>query len=844
MHNSLVMAGFALASLLALPLTATAQNKSAQILLGYPASEMVAQLVPQNSTTGTDDNGLSFRRLEKGGKLTFELPCDPDAQNYLTVRMSGSETNSGYLYVVQGDGGKDILNPPKPELAMGELDGDSSSPPFPGRYYYDTYPIPTALTQGKTSVRLSIESRGAWGFYGDNSQHEQTEPSKAIYLIALQNQPYFSELGDDKLGRMPPPGSPIASPDGLSAYNHVKRETVKALDTLLSWQLYGDSFQKARAFSPKFSPMLEGAIVSGQNMTNATTDGRFQGRAGWTEDQWLASFTKPAINEQNWCPMFGVEALGNAYVYPWSGRYYRSPETLSRMFKALDFWCLAQDRMGAFAVIEDNGHPRQWQWIGAKTDHSGTREEGYNWDLQANGVPSLAKGFLTVYNDIARRNNPAEMKRLAAYLDEKVDNDNTGKKLNTRRQALAQLYARSRDFFATKGGKDYFDPTIRNITPSQGFNVECIYVLNRALQLLQDSTKTSTADKTIATQFQAWPTSTATDRLPQMIFDRLGEMADGDKWFSETGGLSLEGSASSGGFDGNYGLGMQGGMDNLARVTEGDTLVHGKIVAKFQALLNAYSHFYRRDILDGHPVLAVETISVARNIFNNVRPSYTIQPYAVLKLNNPAALRRAHLYIADGQPFGAKADAGFFYYNLLELQQLCNVYPSLETKLAAQTHPLRLPMEDGAPDFVWSDIDAQAVVLKHGTDRLWLAFNWRRPRWETNDITRIHQIDPMVRRVVNVKGSHLGEVELIPASAKNPVGLAPNGQYYDHRAFEILNQVRFGNYLIAQNVSKTRIFPLNAPGVKRVRDLATKKTYTAFPIMVKPRTAIVLEILN
>ena len=279
------------------------------------------------------------------------------------------------------------------EAAMGALDGDSDSPPFLDRYYYDTYIIPTALTQGKTRVGLTIESRGGWGFYGDNSQHPQTEPSKAIYLAAVQNQPFYAQSDDDKIGQMPPPGAPISSPHGLSAYAHLKSETQKALDTLLSWQLYGDSFQKARAFSPNFSPMLEGAFVTGQNMTTATTDGRFAGREGWTEDQWLASFTKAAINEQNWCPMFGVEALGNAYAYPWSGRYYHSPEALDRMFKALDFWCLVQDDMGAFAVIEDHGHPRQWQWIGAKTDHSGTRGEGYNWTCRPTACRRSPKAF-------------------------------------------------------------------------------------------------------------------------------------------------------------------------------------------------------------------------------------------------------------------------------------------------------------------------------------------------------------------------------------------------------------------------------------------------------------------
>ena len=814
-------------------------TQPAVMILGDATSEG-AHLDAQGYTIGTDANGQSFRRLEKGGTLSFELPCDPQAQNYFSIRLSGSETNSGYLYVVEGDGGKDVLSPTEPESALGALDFSSENAPFLGRYYYDTYLLPKALTTGKTSVKLTVQSRGSFNFYGGHVQNEQSEPSKAIYLVGVSNQPYFSQPGEEKLGQVPPKATPITSKNGETAYGHLQGETLKALDTLLSWQLYGNSFAKARAAFPTFSPMLEGAVVTDQDLRSATTDGRWKGREGWTQDQWLASFTKPAINEQNWCPMFGVEALGNAYVYPWSGKYHRNPETLDRMFKALDFWCLAQDKTGAFAVIEDQGHPRQWQWIGAKTDQSGERGEGYNWDLQANGVPSLAKGFLTVCNDISSRNDAGEKARLAAYLDELVDNDNRGAKDLSRRQALAQLYARSRDFFATKGGKDYFDPTIRNPTPSQGFNVECIYVLNRALQLLGESTQVSKVDKTINAQFAAWPTSKASDRLPTMIFDRLGEMADGDRWFSGDG-LSLEGGASSGGFDGNYGVGMQNGLDNLARVTQGDALVHGAIVQKLSALVNAYSHFYRRDIANGHPVLAVETLAVARNIYNTVRPSYGVHPFAALEFGNPAALRKAQLYIEDGQPFEATSGGGFFYYKLLDLQAMCNSYAAIEAKLAAQKTPVLLPMEDGAPDFVWSDIDAQAIVVKNGADRLWLAFNWRRPRWETNDITRIHQITPTVRRIVTLQGAHKGEVELIPASAKNPVGLSPNGQYYDHRAFEILNQARFGQYIFAQNVSKTRSFSLDVPGVKRARDLATKAAVT-LPLVVKPRTSVVLEV--
>ena len=390
----------ALLALLCFAAAASAQNLPRVIHFGAETSESGAKLAAEHSTTGTDANGLTYRRLTKDGKLTFALACDPTRQNYLTIRVNGDEKNSGYLFLVQPDGAKDALNPVGPASEWGELDGSSDNAPFAGRYYYDTYIIPEPLTQGRNVVRLTIESRGYFGFYGDNRHHEQTAPSKGIYLAAVHTDTFYTEPGEDKLGHAPLPGKPIPAKNGLASYDYLKMESRNALATLIGWQIYGDNFTQARTSYTQFSPMLAGAIVTGQDMTHAATDGRWKDRADWTEDQWLKSFTGAAINNQNWCPMMGVEALANAYVYDWSGAYYHNRETLDRMFKALDFWCLAQDRVGAFAVIEDNGHPRQWAWIGAKTDHSGARDEGYNWDLQANGVPSLAKGFITVYNDI------------------------------------------------------------------------------------------------------------------------------------------------------------------------------------------------------------------------------------------------------------------------------------------------------------------------------------------------------------------------------------------------------------------------------------------------------------
>jgi hypothetical protein len=293
---------------------------------------------------------------------------------------------------------------------------------------------------------------------------------------------------------------------------------------------------------------------------------------------------------------------------------------------------------------------------------------------------------------------------------------------------------------------------------------------------------------------------------------------------------------------------MQGGLDNFARLTEGDPLIHAMVVDKLKGALDGYQHFYRRDVQGQNRVLAVETIIGARNIFNHVRPSYPYTPYAAVTLRDPVALRETQLYLEDGRGYTEDANGPFFYYHLLTLQSLSKNQPEIEAILAANTAKHKpmpyLPMEQEAPDFVWTDIDAQVVVIKHGLNKMYVMFNWRRPRWEATDITRIHLIRPMTRRVANVMGSHLGQVLLIPASAHDPRGLAPDGKYYDYHSFEILNEVRFGKCIVVQNVSKTQSFQFAPHGVRKAIDLSDHKIRTQFPMVVRPRTAVVLEVLD
>ena len=76
----------------------------------------------------------------------------------------------------------------------GTWTGMGGPPPFPNRFYYDTLPIPLALTQGKTSAALQLY---------ENNLGSLRVPGRPIYSAFSHVDPCFLSESADATG-LPP----------------------------------------------------------------------------------------------------------------------------------------------------------------------------------------------------------------------------------------------------------------------------------------------------------------------------------------------------------------------------------------------------------------------------------------------------------------------------------------------------------------------------------------------------------------------------------------------------------------------------------------------------------------
>lgn len=218
--------------LLAGALSASAASSSAVIPAGFSAAQAVPEKVdPLLDTLVIGDPGSErehgFKadqcQREAGGlgdpalrlvpnaakpweslPLEFTLKVDPKKQTYLTARFWGSDKGEdlgrliasvdgkqlGYV----GDGDYSVLN---------QADEDAEAP---GCFFYQTLPLPPALTQGKSSVAVKIVARGRAWSYGanfDQFQKPLTSPSRGLYRFYTHADGCFEPPAGEKQGERP-----------------------------------------------------------------------------------------------------------------------------------------------------------------------------------------------------------------------------------------------------------------------------------------------------------------------------------------------------------------------------------------------------------------------------------------------------------------------------------------------------------------------------------------------------------------------------------------------------------------------------------------------------------------
>ncbi|MBC7785836.1 MAG: hypothetical protein H7144_18570 [Burkholderiales bacterium] len=143
-------------------------------------AEIVNQTYPGTATrpeaAGETGRRISPAKEQNAGWIDFDARVIPDAQNYITLRVWGSDETWSALNLLMNDGTVDLGN---------LWPVNTREKPFPGRWIYRTCWIPREATDGRSSLRLRLQAKA---------------PTFAIYNIYTHTEPYFEPPAGDRQG--------------------------------------------------------------------------------------------------------------------------------------------------------------------------------------------------------------------------------------------------------------------------------------------------------------------------------------------------------------------------------------------------------------------------------------------------------------------------------------------------------------------------------------------------------------------------------------------------------------------------------------------------------------------
>lgn len=790
--------------------------------------------------------GLTYRQLtvppegsEKRSKLEFTMKADPTKQNYLTLRLNGTQQGRGNLLLYGPDEDASILNPWSGRV-YNELDnGYFTGAPFEGRYYYATYVIPQGLVNSDGTLTVSLVGTGSFGAYGTNTFKPQTQNSRYIYHAATHTEPFYKP-SDNYTGKKVK-GKEQKVNTELTGYEYLSKEVNDMMEKVMSWQMYGPEWEEMKNDNNAY---LDGSVVTYTPLSELKD---FQG----TKDEWARATTLNSINFQNWSPLGTTTIYVNALMYKFSGKYYQSPQLLDRIIKTYDFLARAQDSQGGWCYYK-NGEDKG-KWIGADYNGTGTRLKGERWPLLALGMDYMTQSFIEMDHFILEGRNEELKELYLRLLNEKTDGDLTGRMHKTRREWYIEMFAKIRDYLANPAKGDYYNPVTRAGTANQ--DVGFAYDANEVVRLLEESAdEGAVLDKT-------YTYKPAEPYIKQLKY-KFNEMVDGQKWYSTGNGLGLEGGASHGGWAGDYGALL---LREVNRYAEIGQYAKDKTVKRFYDKLTSKSYdatsYFLYPMIDknGADVLVSECWGGSRNAGYGQKLFYVCGGYTALETNNKTATRIMQKYIEDGRAYSDPLRENItnrtphVYSGIVEAQEMLKFYREIEKTLDDKKKPTDyLPMEPEHPDFVWSDLDGQVVVLKDKDTRAYFTFNYRRDDWQYNNNVRIHYTTDNGKRdyVANARGITKG-------GTYSYEDTTVNGETYTHTRYDGFSQVEYDKYIVAMNQSRTdeevghkgKKYKVETFGVKKAKDLVSGKVYTGkdgndIEVVAKPGQTLVLKILN
>ena len=179
-----------------------------------------------------------------GGNVSFNLKVDPARQNFVTARFWGSDTSASRLILFCE--GRQIGYRHLGDIDILDFGDDSGEPGYNDRFFYNTMPLPLAMTRGKSELHFEIRSTGpVWGYGNtfDRYQKPMTQPSRGIYKIYTTTDGCFIPPADEKQGVAPvnPPVRQTPGPEVLvklkERVNHEIQNELKSTRPLNEMQM-------------------------------------------------------------------------------------------------------------------------------------------------------------------------------------------------------------------------------------------------------------------------------------------------------------------------------------------------------------------------------------------------------------------------------------------------------------------------------------------------------------------------------------------------------------------------------------------------------------------------------
>jgi autotransporter-associated beta strand protein len=827
-------------------------NALDRIDFGNVSSEAVHQFAPGVATgqplAGTGAFNQTYREpygnndgTATGSQvLVFTMGCDPNRQNYVSIRLWGNDANANIT----------LYNAPSQTTSTENSGGPYISP---NRFYYYTFPIPLSWTQGNKSVQLTF-------YFGGLAGQQVARP---VYSAYTHTAPCFVPDPTDPTGTAPTVTGQAtlaaltaaravgttATPGILLAY---RQNVYHNTGTVSSPSDYYDQVL-ARQVLPGTAGAPEECI--GLDLGNPVST---WGGAGKTPDQWrdqvggashgpgYSSFPDELLSTlyTTYLLIPFTDANGNSVA---GLDHYHDPTVLQHIVNCLDGSTYEQAVDGDYnndANNDANGINGSGCWKGLcstprTTGHAWaglTVREGA-WSISLEGVDTQALGFaiINLLNDPAMpaSTGTTSPSNFIDYLGGSFDaNLNGGAVL--RASSYEQMLSNQISYLTgINGGTES-----QNMFEELGLYADYV-ALNKLQALFPNSTFTSpTNGLAIAKQVLGLTPETSLGGTYPGYYGGTGLTNYG----LTTGGLGEAHGGLSCGFDGGgYGQILPWLATRFAQLAALDSTAspsdQSALNTQANATINGFDQIISPvdDATVSNGTVTADTFIMAVEPFLSYRDTKNINanagqfdlnaqflasdPNGVL--HNAYALRSAYLNTQYNLTPGTGASAGNGQPGgaLNYLRDLPSYEATVRSLIGVNPSTLtQLPAEPGAADFAWADTRSGGVAFINHGERFYMNANW--DNFELNNgftglsqLARIHDTSSVI--------GERGAIIYLPYNTANeqPDGNLSGTSYFTPYV------VRYGNYLVVMNNSTGAYSATLPAGYGQAEDLISKNYY-------------------